>query len=107
VNFLDEVAQHRLSDLEVGDDAVLQRSDGDDVARRAPEHLFCLGTHGEDLAAASGFLLHRDHGGLVADDTLALHVDQRVGCAEIDGEVVGEHAPERVENHTTPSNLLE
>ena len=68
---------------------------------RAPEHLLGLGADGEHLAAAARVLLHRDDGGLVADDALALHVDQRVGGAEIDGEVVREHAPERVENHAT------
>ena len=33
VHLLDEVAEHLLADLEVGDDAVLQRADGLDVAR--------------------------------------------------------------------------
>ena len=36
VNFVDEVAQHRLGDFEVGDDAVLERPDGDDAAGSAP-----------------------------------------------------------------------
>ena len=38
VHLLDEVAQHLLADVEVGDDAVLQRADGLDVARRAADH---------------------------------------------------------------------
>ena len=39
VRLLDEVGQHLLGDVEVGDDAVLHRLDGDDVAGRAAEHL--------------------------------------------------------------------
>src|SRR5467141_3475190 len=35
----DEVAQHRGGDLEVGDHPVLHGAAGDDVARRAPQHL--------------------------------------------------------------------
>src|SRR4029453_10364370 len=65
VDLLDEVAQHRLGDLEVGDGAVLQGPDGDDVAGRAPDHLLRLGTDGEDATAAAGVLLHRDAGGPV------------------------------------------
>ena len=38
VHLVDEVAQHLLADLEVGDDAVLQRPDGLDVSRRATDH---------------------------------------------------------------------
>ena len=38
VHLLDEVAEHLLADLEVGDDAVLQRPDGLDVAGRAADH---------------------------------------------------------------------
>src|SRR5258708_7940857 len=36
VHLLDEVAEHRLGDVEVGDDAVLHRADGGDVAGGAP-----------------------------------------------------------------------
>ena len=46
---LDEVAQHRLGDDVVGDDAVLHRPDGGDVARRAADHLACLFADGDDV----------------------------------------------------------
>jgi hypothetical protein len=42
VHLLDEVAQHLLADLEVGDHAVLQRPDGLDVRRRAADHALRL-----------------------------------------------------------------
>src|SRR5207249_11095928 len=101
VDLLDEVAEHRLVDLEVGDDAVFERPDGDDVAGRAAEHFLRLGADGQHLAAALRLLLHRHHRGLVADDALPLHVDEGVRRAEVDGEVVGEHAPKKVQDHTT------
>ena len=74
VRALDEVAQHRRGDFEVGDDAVLHGADGDDVARRPPEHLLGFLADRQDLLAAARVLLHGDHGGLVGDDAL------RRGC---------------------------
>jgi hypothetical protein len=35
----DEVVQHALRDVEVGDDAVFERANGDDVTGRAAHHL--------------------------------------------------------------------
>src|ERR687890_160658 len=52
VHLLDEVAEHLLRHVEVGDDAVLQRADGLDRARRAAEHPLGLDAHGMDLAGA-------------------------------------------------------
>jgi hypothetical protein len=42
VHLLDEVAQHALRGVEVGDDAVLQRTDRHDVAGRASDHALGL-----------------------------------------------------------------
>src|SRR5208283_4687645 len=90
VNLLDEVAQHVLGDLEVGYDAVLERPDGDDRARRAAEHLLRLGSDREHAPRAARIFLHRDHRRLVAHDAFALHIDEGVGGAEIDCQIVGE-----------------
>src|SRR6201999_464793 len=48
VNAADEVAEHRLGDLEVGDHAVLERADGGDGAGRLAEHL--LGDEADRVA---------------------------------------------------------
>ena len=85
LHLVDEVAQHRLGDVEVGDDAVLHRADGGDVAGRAAEHPLGLVADGADLA---GDGVEGDDGGLAQDDALVLHVDERVGRAEIDADVV-------------------
>ena len=55
---LDEVAEHRLGDLEVGDHAVLDRADRADVAGRASEHLLRLEADREH-ALAPPVLRHR------------------------------------------------
>jgi hypothetical protein len=39
-----------------------------------------------------GLVLDGDHGGLVQDDALLAHVDQRVGGTEVDREIVGKES---------------
>ena len=89
MDHLDELLQHLLGDGEVGDDAVLHGPDGFDVARHLAEHRLGFGADGLDglLAVGAAFVADGDDGGLVEHDPLAAHVDQRVGGAEIDGEV--------------------
>ena len=50
------------------------------------------------LAAARRFVLHGDHRRLVEDDAAAANVDQSIGSAEIDREVVGEITSEALEH---------
>jgi len=88
--------EHLLGHVEVGDDAVLQRPDRDDVARRAPEHRLGFVTDGEHRVVR---LVDRDDRRLVEDDALAAHVDERVRRAEVDGEVVREHSGQQVVEH--------
>ena len=96
---LDEVAQHRLGDLEVGDDAVLQRADGGDVARRAAEHALGLGADGQDaLPAAASFCTATTDGSLQTMPS-PFDVDQRVRRPEIDGEIVREQPEEAIKDH--------
>ena len=45
---LDEVAEHLLGHIEVGDHAVLQWANGLDVRGSAADHALGLGTHGKD-----------------------------------------------------------
>jgi len=52
VGLLDEVPEHRLGDLEVGDDAVLEGADGGDVAGSAAKHALGLVTDGKHLGRA-------------------------------------------------------
>ena len=84
VHALDEVAQHLLADVEVGDHAVLQRADGLDVAGRAAEHALRLDADREHAAVVG---VDRDDRRLVEHDPAPSHVDERVGGAEVDGHV--------------------
>jgi serine/threonine protein kinase len=86
---LDERADHRLGDGEVGDDAVAHGPDGDDVARRLAEHLFGVASDREHARLRS-VLVDGDDAGLVEHDAAAAHVYQRVGGAKIDREVDAE-----------------
>ena len=74
----DEVAEHRLGDVEVGDDAVLHRADGGDVAWGAPEHAFGFVADSADLA---GVGVDGDHGRFAHDDAFILRVNEGVGRA--------------------------
>ena len=82
---LEEVAQHLLGHVEVGDHAVLHRPHGDDAVGRAAEHALGLEADALDLL---GLAVDRDDRGLVEDDALALHVDEGVGGAEVDTDRV-------------------
>jgi len=51
VRFLNEIGQHFFGDLEVRDDPVFHRLDGDDVSRRdAPSISFCFAAHSHDFS---------------------------------------------------------
>jgi hypothetical protein len=65
---LEQNAEQALGDLEVGDRAAAQRTDGDDVARCAPDHLPRLVTDRKHLVAAT---VERDDRRLVDDDAFA------------------------------------
>src|SRR5690606_2041335 len=67
------------------DHTVLQGSDRGDALGCPPEHPFRLETDPLDLP---GRLLHGHHGWLIQYDSFSLHVDERVGRPEIDGDVV-------------------
>ena len=84
VDLLDEVAEHLLGDVEVGDDAVLERADRLDRARRAAEHPLRLDS---DRVHLAGALVDRDDRGLGEHDAAPAHVDERVCGAEIDRHV--------------------
>ena len=84
---LDKVAKHGGGDVEIGDDAVLQRADGSDGSRGAADHFLGFGAHGHH-----NVLLHigGHHRGLPDGDALALDIDQGVGRPQIDADVMVE-----------------
>src|SRR5207253_2819801 len=87
VHLADEVPQHPLGGVEIGDDAVLERANRYDVGRGTPDHALGLDADREDLRGPG---VDRHHGRLVQHDAATAHVDERVGGAEIDGHVPAE-----------------
>ncbi len=100
VHELDEVAQHLLGRVEVGDDAVLERPDRGDAVRRTTDHPLGLVADSEQLVR---LLVHRDDRRLVHEDAPSAHVDQRVGGTEVDGHVT---ADETVRHPCRPASDL-
>ena len=92
VSLLNEVREHLFGDFEVGDDAVFHGLDGHDVARSAAEHFFGFLADGYDFA---GGFIDGDDGRLIDDDAFAGGKDQRVGGAEINGQVGGKQTENR------------
>jgi hypothetical protein len=94
VHLLDEVAQHLLRHVEVGDHAVLERANCRDRPGRATEHPLRLDADGVHLARP---LVDCDDGGLREHDPTAAHVHERVRRAEVDGHVAAAEAGESLE----------
>src|SRR3989344_1446761 len=92
-SFLYKIAQHRLRDAVVGDDAVFELAVGHNLAGGAAYHLFGLGPHGKNPLVNFG---NGDHRGLVDDDAAARHKHQRVGGPEVYPELGGK------ESHVEP-----
>src|SRR5262245_50580661 len=99
VRLSDEMRQHFLGGFEVGDDAILHRLDGRDVARRSSEHLLGVGADRFDAAVD---LVQGDDRRLADDNALAAGVYAGVGGAEIDGQIVGKTG-EQCRHHVRPS----
>ena len=100
VDLLDEVPQHLLGDVEVGDHAVLQRADRGDRPGRAAEHALGLDADGVHLAAA---LVDRDHRRLREHDAATAHVDERVRGSEVDGHVAAAESVEVAQETHRPA----
>jgi hypothetical protein len=91
VDLLDEVAEHLLRDVEVGDDTVLERADRRDRPGRAAEHALRLDS---DRMHFPGSLVDGDDRRLREDDPAPPHVDERVCSAQVHGHVAAAEAVE-------------
>ena len=89
VDLGDEIFDHLLGDVDIGDDAIAQRPDAFDVARRLAHHHLGFVANGLYRArAANG--LDGDDRRLVQHDTAAADIDQRVGRPQIDCHILAE-----------------
>ncbi len=80
----DEILEHVLRDLEIGNHAVAHGADGSDAAGGAPDHAFRLGPNGQD---GVGLRVDCHHGRLDEDDSFAADVNEGGGGAEIDAYI--------------------
>jgi hypothetical protein len=94
MHLFDEVAQHLLGDVEIGDHAVLERADRGDVAGGATQHPLRFDADGVHLAAVR---VDRHHRGLREHDAAPANVDEGVGRAEVDGHVAAAQPSEITE----------
>ena len=84
VGLSNEMLEHLLGDLEVGDHAVLHRANGLDVARSLAQHF--LGP-GADRLDPVGDPVDSDDRRLDHGDSTTPHIDQGIGRSEIDCKV--------------------
>ena len=103
MHHLDELLEHLLGDGEVGDDAVFHGANGFDVARHFAQHRLRFMAHGLNafLALRSAFMANRHHGRLVEHNAAVAHVNQGVGCAQVNRQVGGE-IPTKCSKHHNP-----
>ncbi len=84
MHLADEIAQHRLGDFEIRDDAVLHGANGLDVAWRATQHPFRLFSYRQDM---TGPRLDGHHARLSQNNAAITHIHQRVRGSQIDPNI--------------------
>ena len=94
------MAKHGLGDLEVGDYAVLEGTNGDNVTGGPAEHALGVVADGLDFIGAG---LDRHHRGLAQDDAMTLDVDQGVGGPKVDSDIIGKKVSEEFFKHGSGS----
>ena len=80
--------EHGGRDVEVGDHAVLERTDRHDRSGRAADHFLGRRADGEHRVAAH---VDRHNGRLTHHNALAFHENQGVRGAEINADILGKH----------------
>src|SRR5579875_952186 len=75
MSLMNEIVEHTLSHLEIGNDAVAERTNGNDIRRRAAEHVLGFGAAADDLSRAS---VHGNDGGFVEHNALPGDINQGI-----------------------------
>jgi hypothetical protein len=83
---LNAVPEKRFRQIKVNDDTILNGVNGLDILWRSTDHLTCFVADGDDsLGTAHAF--YRYDRWLINDDTSSTNDNERVGCAQVNGEV--------------------
>ena len=91
MHFANEVLDHFLGHVEIGDNTVTHGADCFDGAGGAAQHQFCIFADGENFFHPVFDMIGND-GGFRKHDALAFDINQCVGRAEIDGHIRGKQA---------------
>ena len=83
-DLMNKLLEHPLRHIVVGDNALPQRPDGDDVAGGTAQHSLRVRAHLQQLA---GGLIHSHHRGLVEHNALALYIYQYGGGTQVDTDI--------------------
>src|SRR3990172_1332774 len=94
VHLLNEMPQHLLSDVEVGDDTVVEGTDGGDRSGRPTQHALRLDADRVHLARA---LVDSDDRRLGEHNAAATDVDERIRGAEVDGHIAAAETGKGIE----------
>ena len=95
-----EMFDHCLGRVEIGDYAAAQRTYRTNITWRAADHLARLLAHRQHAPLAA-LLDDGHHRRFVQDDLSPAHIDQRVGRAEVDRDVFGESAEQTRKHYRT------
>ena len=94
MNLPDEVFDHLLGHVEIADDSVPERADGDDVCRSPADHALGFGADCQDLL---GLGIHCHDARLAYDDAAVTDVDEGVGRAQVNPDVSREKAEQSIQ----------
>ena len=86
-DLVEELLEHTLGHIVIGNDALAQGTNGHDVAGGTAQHSLCLGAHFQQTA---GILINCHHGGLVENNALTLHIHQNGSGTQIDTDIFGQ-----------------
>src|SRR5690554_1293308 len=89
--------QHLLGNGEVGNDAILHRTNGRDITRRTPQHTFGVGPYGGH-AAHIACLANGHYRRLIEHDTATANINQRIGRSQINGKIAGKQPSQTFEH---------
>ena len=85
LNLLDKIPEHLFRDLKIRNYSVPERTHGNNIAGRPPQHLFRLRAHSHYF---TGVPIQGHNRGFVYHDPLSLHVHECVGRAQINAHIV-------------------
>jgi hypothetical protein len=57
-------------------------------------------SYSKDFMAVFVILAQCHHGGFIDHNPFSLHTDKRIGCAKVDGQIVGKPAIDGIKKHS-------